>query len=136
MSLLKSRAPWTVVLVLACFYSNGAFAEDAKVPADLAKTIDESIKLLEEKSYGPFLERMVSPFDLEKMKKTREDLKKDTVNFPSDKAEFLLKIFKHVKTLTPKMIEDGNIATYTLKEIGEERPFVMQKTEGKWYLRN
>lgn len=133
-----SHAAWSKYLVglfiIACLQVNCARAEDAKVPADLAKAIDESIALLEAKSYGPFLEKLVSPLDRAKMSK--EDFEQVAKNFPADKAEFMLKALKVVKKQTPTMSDDGNTATYSLKELNEDRPFVMQKTEGKWYLRN
>jgi hypothetical protein len=99
-----------------------------------SKAIDDSIALLEAKSYGPFLEKLVSPVD--RAKKSKEDFENIVKTFPADKADFLLKALKAVKKQTPKLSDDVNTATYSLKELNEDRPFVMQKTEGKWYLRN
>jgi len=134
MHFMKRAASWAVVFAVVSVFSTAVRAEDAKTPAELTKTIDEAIALLEAKSYKPLLERLVSPKDKEKMKE--EGFDKIAEKFAGEKAEFLLKALKFVKTQTPAISDNATLATYSLKEINSDRPLVLQKVEGTWYLRN
>lgn len=106
-------------------------AVNPAIPADLAKTIQNGLKLAEEGNYRDLIETLAPPDAVAQMK-TSGQFDQAVESF-GQRAPMLIDALHQVLSLPPDMSEDGKTATFHVTGPRPEMTFL--KVEDKWVLR-
>ena len=102
---------------------------------NLDTAIAEAVRLLEAKDHAAFLKSFIEPSMLASRRDTFEEF---SASFAGERADRLLAMLKHTRTLKPTMNAEGTIATYQPDPnagVGT-RSLRWQKTGRYWYIAN
>jgi hypothetical protein len=102
---------------------------------NLDSAIAEAIRLLEAREHATFLRTFIEP---EMLASRRDSFEAFAASFAGERADRLLAMLKHVRTLKPAMSAAGTIATYQPDPnagVGA-RSLRWEKTGRYWYIAN
>lgn len=102
---------------------------------NLDTAIAESIRLLEAKEHATFLKTFIEP---EMLASRRDTFEEFVASFAGERADRLLAMLKHTRTLKPVTSAEGTIATYQPDPnagVGT-RSLRWEKTGKYWYIAN
>ena len=102
---------------------------------NLDTAIAEAVRLLEAKEHAAFLKTFIEPSMLASRRDTFEEF---AASFAGERADRLLAMLKHARTMKPAMNAEGTIATYQPDPnagVGT-RSLRWEKTGKYWYIAN
>jgi hypothetical protein len=125
------------VFLYSCITGPGAIDPQTTIKGTIQKAID----LIEQKDYEALFMEIAHPEDI--LVLTGEDgipLEELIEDFEGEPAEYLLQILKIIQNKKPVLNPDKTKAEWKITEAEMENPplhpVIMEKYEGKWYLRN
>ncbi len=110
--------------------------EGAEEPVvdSLAATIEQALRLLQERNHRGVIELLLDPDDRERFRQ-RGDLDAIVQDFAgSEKPKQLLDALEAARGVEPERSEDGSEVTFP--EEGDLRRLRFRRVHGRWYLRN
>jgi hypothetical protein len=129
------------ILITSFLYACITSPSYSEPQATIKGTIQKAINLLDEKDYEALFMEIAHPEDI--LVITGEDgipLEKLIKDFDGQPAEYLLQILKIIQNKEPVLNPGKTKAEWKITEEEMENPppqmVIMEKYEGKWYLRN
>ena len=126
-----------VLLIVLCAFVVGC--SSSKPKGGLEHTISSGILLLEAKEYEQFVRMMIPPGKLAEFEKEGLTVPRIAEGYKKFQGEQVLKALRQLDGQTPKLSEDGSLATFAVpKELDPNGKgfmyFVM--IDGKWYAKD
>jgi hypothetical protein len=134
---ILTSVAFSLAVISATAVAVNAAEDNTKAQASVKKAVEEGIKLLEAKDYATFLKKFVKPDDLDKILKQMPSFEKFAEMYGKNKADDMLRIFKHIKDATPTFGDDGKQATYSFEFPGiSKKAITFKKVEDRWCVEN
>jgi hypothetical protein len=126
-----------IVLILAILAASfqTTFGQQADPRREPATALKEAIRLLESKSHAEFIQKCMSPIQLDRAKQRFGTLENAVAEFGRQGGfETALKAFQAAMKVQPTFYDGGTRANYAFDApIGGERRLQLQKIDGLWY---
>jgi hypothetical protein len=130
------RAVVLTGLLFALAVRADARPDDPEPPSSVRAAVGEGIRLLEKKEYRRFLEKFVSPDDMQKILR-RLTIEQFADEFGRGKAADMLEVLKHVRNKKPTLDKDGKKATFQIEIKGAPRDQIrFIKIGRRWCIQN
>jgi hypothetical protein len=124
-----------LALVIAAAARGDKQAEKPAEKEDLSAAIKHGIELIEAGKSTEFLERYMTPDDIEKMKKSG-NWDKITAEFKKGHSDDLLNALNFIKDANPRLSDNGQTAAFNVSKLEGKHPPELKflKIKDVWYI--
>jgi hypothetical protein len=135
MTMANARCAIVMTTVVLAVSVHMAFAQQADPRREPATALREAVRLLESKNHAEFLQKFMSPTELDRATQRFGTFDNVLAEFGRRGGfDVALKAFQAAMRVQPTLYDDGTRANYPFAEpIGGEIRLQLRKIDGLWY---